>query len=347
MSIVYSKLPTLDFLRPHLEVPEVNTGMQYALTPNGIVTDNQEGLHAVQDEQGRVVLRSGIEFSMVVYRGQTEEHKLCVPSLARKKHIAEQLMELCRHVAFEDAIGDHPYVRICEQARFGDSPLFINRPGLAQHYGLATDMLDLTSNFDIACFFATCRWNNASHSYQPVEHATVPGVLYRMLPLALIQFSETGSLSHVGWQPFHRPEQQRACALRMQTGQNFAKLPGVQLIRFRQNRKVSVRIWKSFDEGRSLFPNDAASILAEQAKFLVQFTRGQIDRAWVKLVSWRGTGCTIDDRIRIEKSLGITIAEHPVLNWDDLDMERDEGKLRNQLNQVLANVRYRLTASID
>jgi hypothetical protein len=72
VATTYWPWPTLDVLRPHLEIPEINTGPQYTLTGlSGIVTDHREGLHAVADERGHVIRRSDIECPMVVYRGQT------------------------------------------------------------------------------------------------------------------------------------------------------------------------------------------------------------------------------------------------------------------------------------
>jgi hypothetical protein len=334
-SATYSPLPTLDALRPHLEIQEINTGRQYALTPSGIVTDDMEGLHALPNEHGKISLLSGTEFFPAVYRGQTETHPACVASLGRKHHIEDQLLELCRNVAFEDAIGDHPFVRVCEQTEFQGAPLFVDRQGLAQHYGLATDMLDVTSNFDIACFFATCYWDG--RSYRPVKSSRVPGVLYRLLmPFELDTFRS------VGWQPFHRPEQQRAHAVAMKAGQDFAKFPRVQMAKFRQHPEISTRIWKSFDEGRALFPTDAAANLAEQAKQLMQFTRSQLDRAWVKLDAWHnGLACMADGRLAIEQKLGAAVVENAVLNWDGLNVEHDESRLQDRLREVLSIARCR------
>lgn len=335
-SATYSSLPTLDALRPQLDIQEINTGRQYALTPHGPVTDDMEGLHALLNKHGKVSLWSGTEFFPAVYRGQTEVHLPCMPSLGRWRHIEDQLLELCRNVAFEDAIGDHPFVRICERTEFLGAPLFVDRQGLAQHYGLATDMLDVTSNFDIACFFATCYWNG--RSYRPVESSTKPGVLYRIL----VPLLELDIFRPVGWQPFHRPEQQKAHALAMKAGQDFAKMPGVQMVKFRHHPEISTRIWKRFDEGRALFPTDAAANLAELAKQLMHFTRSQLDRAWIKLDAWHnGLACTLDARQVIEQKLGVALVEHAVLNWDGRDVEHDESLLRDRLQEVLSKARYR------
>ena len=101
-------LPNLDELRKDLQISEVNTGR--VLNFRGIVSDNNEGLHAILDENGFVRLRSGVEMAMCMYRGQVKEHVPSVPSLGRLKTVEKQLFALCRNAAFEEAIGEHPYV---------------------------------------------------------------------------------------------------------------------------------------------------------------------------------------------------------------------------------------------
>lgn len=340
VATTYSPWPTLDALRPHLEIQTINTG-QLRHTLRGLVSDDMECLHAMTNEHGHVVLRSGVEMFTAVYRGQTEEHQPCLPTLARMQHPEDQLLALCRSASFEDAISEHPYVRHCEQARFLDKPLHIDKQGLAQHYGLSTNLLDVTSNFEVASFFATCRWDITSQSFQPIRFSTQPGVLYRLTPFFFVGMKQAAEFCHVGWQPLHRPEQQRAFAMRMQKDHDFAQLPTVQKVSFRQSAKVSVRIWKSFDEGRALFPTDAAAELAEQAKCLMEFTRSQIDQAWIKLDAWNGVASEIENRQTIERSSGLSVVDAPILTWEGLDVERDEDRLRAQLQEILRQVRIR------
>ncbi|WP_313304111.1 FRG domain-containing protein [Stutzerimonas balearica] len=209
-------LPNLDELRHRLATPAINTGRQIHLSLGhraGPVTDDIEGLHAIADEQGRICLLSGTEFSMQMYRGQTKEHPRCIPTLARLEKVEEQILALCRRIAFEDAIGGHPMVSLAERIRLWDLPLYVDREGLAQHYGLATDMLDVTSHFDVACFFATCAWSNEDRRYQPVVSEEALGVMYRITPALMNSMAEPGEpfgpLHIVGWQPLPRPEQQR------------------------------------------------------------------------------------------------------------------------------------------
>lgn len=333
----------LDSLRPHLGINPINTGKQL-VTSIGLVSDDIESLHAITDQDGRIILQSGAEFSLYAYRGQPEEHIPCLPTLGRLETIDKQLLALCRNAAFEDAISEHPFVHLTEQASFLGCPLRIDKQGLAQHYGLATDMLDFTNNFDVASFFATCRWDNIYGGYKPIVDSEKPGVLYRISPFLFAGTDLGAELEIVGWQPLKRPEQQRALGLRLKKGQDLCTLPSVQMIKFRQSEPTSFRIWKAFDEGRVLFPKDAAADLAEQAQRLYQFTRRQVDNAWKRLDIWNGMGSTIGFRRKIELKSGLTISDTKSLSWEGFDIERNEQKLAGHLMNILERARYRLAA---
>lgn len=343
-------LPDLEELRHQLAIPTINTGRQIHLFGHraGPVTDDIEGLHAIRDEQGRIRLMSGVEFSMQMYRGQTREYSHCTPTLARLKKTEDQLLALCRRIAFEDAIGEHPMVNLAERIRLWDSPLYVDREGLAQHYGLATDMLDVTSNFDVACFFATCTWSHKDGQYQPVASDKASGVMYRITPVLMTgrdgTDDELGPVHTVGWQPLPRPEQQRAFVVKMKPGQDFTSLPSVETFHFQHQAHISHHIWNAFDQGKALFPTDAAAELARRAESLSEFTESQIERAWRRLAEWTAETDSPIDTVRIQTTTGITVVATPRLNWSGLDIETSEERLMEQFREVVDRVRFRMAA---
>lgn len=338
----FSRLLNLDALRPKLGIATVNTGKTFTVGgPSGIVFSDVEGLHLKMDEHGRAFVSSGVEMSVHMYRGQTQVYSPCVPTLARAMHLPDQLLALCRHAAFEEVIGSHPFVNHCSKIQLFDAPLHIDKKGLAQHYGLSTDLIDVTSNFDVASFFATCFMDERG-KYLPLKFSRNPGVIYRLTTDSLAHLPNQPEFHYVGWQPLTRPEQQRAAALRLQKGQDFESTVGVEKIFFKHSAKVSTRIWKAFDEGRALFPPDAAAELAEKAKHLTEFTREQINQAWSELDAWHGQKSDAAMRQAAELSSGLKEVQAAQLNWDGLNVERDPTRLENQYNEVLSRVRFRM-----
>lgn len=327
----------LDTLRQALLIPTVNTGEKRYLTgPSGIVADDSEGLHACQTEAGTLHLVSGTEFQDFLYRGQTGEKLPCVPTIGRILKPEERLLALCRKAAFEEALEAHPLVRQAIKAG-----IFVDIDGLTQHYGLATDMLDLTASFAVASFFATCRWDAKSGGYLPVGDDAPPGVIYRVRP-AILEDRQPDSFHLVGWQPLPRPEQQRAFAVRMKRGQDFVdEMFTTERAYFKQNSAISYRIWKEFDEGRALFPDDPAAQVSQVAKSFTEFTEAQIACAWSQFEAWEGEQYLHKKRRELEVACGITVGVVSLVDWSECGVETHEDRLNGLIQDVLNRVRFR------
>lgn len=327
-------------MRQTLLIPAVNTGSKRYLTgPSGIVTDDREGLHACQTETGMLHLVSGTEFQDFLYRGQTSEKLPCVPTIGRIAKPEERLLALCRKAAFEEALVAHPFVRHAIEAG-----IFVDIDGLTQHYGLATDMLDLTTSFAVASFFATCRWDAESGGYLPIGDDAPPGVIYRVWT-GILENRQPESFHLVGWQPLPRPEQQRALAIRMKRGQDFVdEIFTTERAYFKQSSAISHRIWKEFDEGRALFPDDPAARVSQLATRFTEFTEAQIARAWSQFESWEGEYYSEKKRRELEAASGITVGAASLPSWSDCGVETHEDQLAGLMQDVLNRARFRRVA---
>ena len=95
------------------------------------------------------------------YRGENQLFPQSVPSLLRtlEKYPTEREQELYRVVA-DMRVAEFSFLmqrfKHVTEWKFGD---VLYEP-LAQHYGLETGWLDITSDFNVALFFATCFWED-------------------------------------------------------------------------------------------------------------------------------------------------------------------------------------------
>ncbi|MDX4048218.1 FRG domain-containing protein [Aliarcobacter skirrowii] len=332
--------PTLKSLKQKLKIQTINTGRQ-SFDFHGIVFDDMEALHPIVGKDGYVKLRSGLEFSMIQYRGQNEDFGVCNTTLDRCKSVEEQFLNICRTIAFEELLENHPFVKyIYSLPPIGKNYLNANLTGIAQHYGLHTDYLDITNNFDVACFFATCKYENGK--YHPIGNIQKAGIIYKINELFMTTpyFKSDVEIDYLGWQPLPRPEQQRANILKVSKDTNLDTVNGVQKYYFKHSISQSRKIWKMFDEGKTLFPDDSAADLANECSKLNSFTNKQIDKALERFKSWSGKTLKKDETL---DSLKIEIIEKNDLCWDNL-LDTDVLYWERKFDETMSKVRFRFTA---
>ncbi len=335
--------PTLKSLKQKLQIQPLNTG-KTLFTVHGLVHDDIERLHAIVGVEGCVHLKSGTEFSMVQYRGQNEDFGVCKTTLDRCTSHEEQFLNICRTIAFEELLEVHPFVDFVRLLPpLGENHLCLNLTGMAQHYGLHTNYLDITNNFDVACFFAACKYDNGK--YYPIGNLSKPGIIYKLNEMIMPPFVENENnkdmlLEYLGWQPLPRPEQQRASVLKVVKDTNLNTVSGVEKYYFKHSISQSKKIWKEFDEGKALFPDDSAADLANKCSKLNFFTNEQINKAFKRFEHWSG------DKLNKEQTLDnlkIEIVEENGLCWDDL-VEVDPKYWENIFDATMSKVGFRMSA---
>lgn len=332
-------------LKQHLGIQPINTGQQ--LNYRGIAFDDIEALHAIRSIKGDCInLMSGVEFPPAEYRGQTQDYKACLSGLDRIQDDHKLFAALCRAIYFKQALATHPAVMRMQNIPLGldDLPVCINLEGIAQHYGLATEYLDITNNFSVASFFATQRWDSKTKKFEPMRATSAPGVIYKMHPALMMGAIGAGCdempYQPVGWQPFPRPEQQRANAIRLKSGEDFAQTSGVVKYRFQHSRNQSKRIYEMFEGGDKLMPADELADFADSLQTKTSFPQSTLDEAFQSYGQRRKPQNTTAKRASLMSKAGITLEEHDSFKTQEWSF--NQAAFDTEIQRMLSKVRTRM-----
>ena len=229
------------------------------------------------------------------FRGEIKYHKVCLPTLYRdsKKDKIDRFIDRLRSSEFELLLQTHPFVKLIYNEgivfkNFGKDVLVslkVDYLGLAQHYGLDTDMFDFTNDKWVAAFFATCRKDNGK--YIPMD-SKEDGVLYRysLPPECFLPGKDNlikgKKISVIGLQPFKRPGEQKGFALKMEEGENLNNVRGTKEYRFRHDKLAAEIIYNRMNQGKNLFPYDELEELAKKIKNSTEISNNAFEFAYKK-----------------------------------------------------------------
>ena len=186
---------------------------------------------------------------LFLYRGQTQYHSHCTPTLYRNNPSEiEIFLARLQTVEFEMVLRHHPAVKDLIEDGW-----YVHFPGIAQHYGIKTELLDLTSDYWTATFFAVCKYNKSDNSYKPISTSnTKYGIMYKSpVPILQANMSEL-KLDIIGLQPFLRPGLQKAYSYKLSKGEHF---PAHKML-FKHSKVASKKIFEMFEGGNRILPKD-------------------------------------------------------------------------------------------
>lgn len=201
------------------------------------------------------------------YRGQSKYYDSCLTSLYRKKDgnelleedIAYRRIKICEFIL---TLGQHPvYGEVCQGVSW-------HPVALAQHYGLATEYLDITNSKWVAAFFAATSYDEETDTYYPVgrDYGNGYGVMYISKDImregAIDDFFVKNGV--IGYQYFDRPTKQSSFGFRMDKGENFNKSPFFDKVFFRHDIEDSQMVFDMSYQQRRFIPNDTLSKVARQ-----------------------------------------------------------------------------------
>lgn len=198
------------------------------------------------------------------YRGESSYHEDCRPSLYRKGMTeADMLVERVKRCEMELMMQQYPITDLFANSIHAQAPdkswiqipFRIGYDGMAQHYGIKTEFMDLTLDPWTAAFFAATTYDATTDTYSPIEDTDKyqygAFYLYNERPLPMSGHSR---LDVVGMQPLSRPGRQSAYVFCMSQGENFNTM--MQKSLFRHDAEVNRKIYAHANSGNQLFPKE-------------------------------------------------------------------------------------------
>ena len=241
------------------------------------------------------------------YRGENQIFKESIPSLLRtlRRYSTRKEKELYRFVA-DMRIAEFRFFLERFRHVINWNLCDILYEPLAQHYGLETGWLDITSDFNVALFFATCYWDSSTERWRPltkkqteVDEDHKYGVIFHMpsyqMPerwfVALKEFSiykiqkdEKGNdigvrkdisecsgdidnlIYPIGFQPFMRCHMQSAYGIYMRKSKPLQNDPGFEKLKFRHDERLSQKVFDMMKGGELIYPHEGL----KQADFIIK-----------------------------------------------------------------------------
>jgi hypothetical protein len=262
----------------------------------------------------------------VLFRGQTTRFVPCLPTAVRGIGIESQelgeVSEPNQARLIANLIRTSWFVQLLRKTAamqwLNEKSIFLNEAAVAQHYGLPTGTINLTQSFEVASFFACCRYDPARKNWTPV--ADGEGVVY------LVDWSALppgGRIQPVNLQAFPRASEQWGWACELRLGEDFDKLPFVVKLVFKQDIAASERILAQFSKGAALFPPDPLADLARAIAAATILPLAIAEELALDLISDpRGKpGSTVEAIFAlVQKFDGVTIAEGAAIpGWERIN----------------------------
>ena len=263
-----------------------------------------------------------------LYRGQSQIYRPCVPSLFRddmnpyntfEEHLKYSEFCILLHKMPEYQWWEQGFIILNrstgQEERRG---LSIDDKALAQHYGIKTNLLDITNDKWVAAFFACTKYNPEDDSYSLYDGDNTEGALY-CINLS-VDKKYLLRIKPIGAQPFARPTEQGAFMFDSKIGEDFTQQCSEE-VKFNHHKDAEILLVELANRANRLFPRE---VLQEKTWKIVrnaskQYSKEALDNT-IRDFYPNASKETISKLIY---ESGVKICDGPVysLSQDDLDIQ--------------------------
>lgn len=288
---------------------------------------------------GRTLNLRSQGYTRTFYRGENAYYGQSRPVLFRnisddsKKAISQQL------------IG---FVKVCEFSLWikrlqcvQQWPTDVLHGAIAQHYGIPTNGLDVTSDLNVALFFACCTYDDSSHVWRPLKKEEFENQDSRSDVAKLggdsrygVLFSAPADISFIskeipntdlhftcptpiGYQPFMRCDHQRAYIIEAAEPYNMYLDATFAKYKIRLTEELCQWIFEKMHQGRDIYPNEGLTTylpVINQIKQSKEYTEEALKTA----IDFYRFQYTKENAMDILKREGYTCTQTPSWNSKEL-----------------------------
>ena len=232
------------------------------LSPVDRIVDSKDEYVLNRLASGRYALKPNITRQGILFRGDSHYHEVFRTRYGQEKiighgpEVREKIIPVnVRRSDFEIAIESFPLYKMLKNGIVvpnGKKLVMENPFGLAYAYDQPTPFVGLTSDLDVAAFYAVTEYDAESGKYTPVT--TGMGVIYAFE--LRMPFSMTIGLSSLGRLIFPRTLQQKTFLLNINPEYDFNQMAVVNGFVFNHDAALSRAIYDRFDGGEKLAPKE-------------------------------------------------------------------------------------------
>lgn len=220
------------FFAPHSRLIQLES-------PNALFFRRTNRYELVEMENGQLAAFPGmIFFPRQLYRGEPQQYDSCKPSIYRNRDEDSLVLDELRFIEFKNILLQFPQIKHEIEGKAN-----VDLLALAQHYELNTNLLDLTSEPEIAAYFATHQWVNG------VAEPVMTGIgCIRVFCMS--DLDNDSRLHKIGLQCFQRPGIQAAFGYEMDRNDDLNKIGTRFFFKQTPNASISIHINFHMDQGK-------------------------------------------------------------------------------------------------